>query len=672
MNPTDIIELREELKGKASTRESLYDEIENACGGSFEDRAMEGAFPKDEPASTPDRIDSDRENPEIVVNLLWPIIEAKRAFIGQIPNVRVPKPPSGNIALAEKAERVILGIWNFSNMSRRFSDIGLYCPAYGTAVGVVWPDLENERPRILIRSPRGFYPTPKDDDGYELFSAIFVSKYTGKQAAKLYNKKQLADYDDVEILQYIDDKEITTVSDDGLALKTIRHKLGFCPIVSIPNIGWPNSPFGESDIARALKLQKEVNYTYGLNVSIMEHILSQPIILEGAENFPEDGLPMGPRDTVEITMGGRAYRLPPLSVPYDMFRIQQDLQSQLNSVSDAPAALRSEWDNSGTVTGRAFTSMLGPVQARMKIRLDTIYPAIEKLNRMCFQMYEAMFPGDHSVYGWQNKKPFTETFNIKEFEGWYENDVFLDPAQFFDEQSRFVMILQGIQNQIISKETARRHFPLIDDAEAEREQINKEVMENIQQAQAAQMAAESPATMNAPMNEPGKTAFSLERGYLGEVPPASIPGGLGEMTGGSPTGGTPSEDVVVQQAADLMRDIPKIHGNVYLVGGIIDGVYGPDENIEIALTDNTDKQTISNYVRTTAPELHGKMEFLSVTGTPDEPYIDCSPGTSGYDIQNKEDLVGTENPESPEAGLLMGGIPEAGKEEQAQVLEGLT
>jgi hypothetical protein len=676
----------------------LYDEIEKACGGLFQDRALEGAFPKDAPSNKPDRTETERDNPDVTVPLLAPIVKAKRAFLGQLPNVRVPKPPlsetdDSDIVMAriEKQERVLKGIWNFSNMTRRMSNVGLFCTVYGTAVGIVWPDFDRELPKILVRAPRGFYPQEKDDDGYELYSAIFYAKKRGAQIAAEFGKKQYATVDKVEVLQYFDDKEITTVTTDGTLLKRIPHKLGFCPVVSIPNIGWGDSPFGESEIAPALKLLKEINNAYAIQLAIADHVMQQPLVLPaGSEHSWPDDIPAGPNDTIELgpeAGNTPAYRLPPMSSPFDFTRLIQDLHQQINDVADSPAALQSKWDNSGTVTGAAVTSLLGPVQLRLGHSLNTIHCAVQILNRMCFQMLESMFPGKHTVYGTSGKKSFTEQFDIKEFMGWYESEVSLLPGQFFDQQSQFVMTLQGVQNKMVSKETAMMYLPIVADVAAEKKQIAKETQEDLQQAMAAQQIAAGPTTQNPPMGEPGATNYALNKGYMGETPPAPVPGGMELPKTGQPepgAGTTPNTSVndVMTQFVDLIRSVPNIKGSVYLVGELLDpamvsmSIDNPSRQprAELDITEALDKQTLLNYVKANEPNVHGNIVFHAVTGPPAEPFvtiIENGKPSSGYDVQGAPNAQGAETQQAPApsdiTGLLGGGGPpmaQAGQEAQ--------
>ena len=681
----EVVELKLELEGEAGDREDLYDELERAYGGgTLSDRQRKGAFPTSPEDPHPDRIATERGTPEVVVNRCRSMVEATRNFIGQMFTVRVPPPDSDDMTLerTEKQECVCVGMNRWWNMPSKMLGVGLYASWLGTAIAGMWPNMEKKRPQMFVRSPRGFYCIPKDEDGNELAVAMFVNTFESKQAKKMFGTA--SDAPTTDVIQYIDEKEACVVIEGKKVRgRTIQHKLDFTPVLTIPNIGIPGSPFGESTIALAVKLQQEYNYIYSMIVSTAQEQQSQPLVLPNGAQWPR-GLPNGPRDVIELPEGATnqaAYRIPAMKVDFDVFRIADSLSEEMSAVADVPQAMSSDLQ-SKYLSGSGFQAQLGPIQAQLKVRMDTIYPRIERLYWMAFKMIESMWAEEeYTVYGQgtmsKPKDPFTETFTIDEFEGWYEFEVSSDPMQYFDEQTRWVMTLQAIQNQLLSKETAMQYFPLIKNLTMEKERIDKEVQRNIEQTMAAQAMAESAATQNAPMNEPQKTNYFLDQGYMGETQPAPVPGGLPTEGGmGGPSGPEQEIHPVVQQAADLLRNIPNIKGRVFIIGDFLDPAYleqtsgmGSAPQLGIAVTDTLDKQTILNAVQNgPAPELHGNIAFEEVVGEPAEPFIEVTPGTSGYEVVGQtapQEEGGVPLPEGglpQEAGLLGGGLPEAGEE----------
>lgn len=656
----EILAKVQTLKSEAGTRESRYDDLEDAYYGKLVDRQREGAWTAANSSALPDRIKA--KNVTIVVNFLKQVVEAKRAFIGIIPNLRVPTfdMDPKTVELCEKLERVIWGgIWGPSNIGRRMGDAGFYQSLLGTAVGCIWPDFEIKRPKIVIRSPRGFYCVPEDEDGIVLSEAMFLSEVPGMQAAARFADKKLADQKTVKVVEYWDKETRTIIAGEKIVPgKSFSHGLGFVPILTMPNIGIPGSPFGDSDIESGIELQKEINYRHTLEAEILEQMIIQPMVLEGAENFPED-MTLTPDTILTVAQGGKGYRMPALQVPYQWIQLTQQLEQLMDRVVDAPSALRSEFQGS-VLTGKGFSSMMGPMQARMELRHQYVYPALEKLTQMGLQMWEKMWGSEeHIVSGNYNKTRFAEKFRFEEFGDYFEVEVFLDSSAYFDQQSRFVMSLQGIQNRVISKLTAMQYNPMVRDVSREAEQIRKEQTEDVQFAQQAQMIAQSPTTVNPPMGEPGKTAYSLERGYMGETPPAPAQGGLEQIaTPAVPSAPTAipgledkGEPGLLDDVVNLFSAIPNIKGRVWLVGAVLDG--DVSKGIHVYVSAAVDKQTILNFIAKMVPAIHGKVSFT--VGVPQEESVEVTPG--------KEQLgQAAETTVAPETGLQPEQMGQAGQE----------
>jgi len=635
-------------------------------------RQRYGAFDEEPSDVLPDHIANERDTDEVVVNRCRSIVRAYTSFVGRMPVFNVP--PSGDteedMKRAEAFERAIYGLADLWVMPRRMANIGFYRGLLGTAVGVVWPDDRLEVPMLKIRSPRGFYCVPKDEDGYELAVAIFAAKYPGKQVANMYGLKKFDTTDEVEVVQYYDDKEIVTIAGGQRVSKfSGRHGMPFCPVITVNGADVPGSPYGESAIVLAVKLQQYYNYIRSMQLAAAEEQFNQPLVLPNGAVWPK-GLPHGSRDVIELppeATGHAAYRVPPPAMPFDIHRLADDVSKELNAVTDIPVQL-SAGTESPYESGSAFNAKLGPIQALMRVEIDNIYPAIRRLIAMAFTMMERRWPdkeyrlsGTLPVYGRNEKRPFVQSFKVGDFGGDYNVLIMADPAEYFDEQTRWVQGLQAVQNQVLSKETLMQYNPFIKPGtlEMEKLRIKREVEENVKQTLAAQQMAASVSTTNAPMNEPGKTAYSLEQGFLGEMEAAPMPGGA-EVSGEV---AAPAGNPLIEQMAALVRAIPRIKGRVFLVGDFLDEQYleeasgeGSAPVVELALTDMNDKATILNAVKARVPEVHGNMTFNKVVDEPDEPFIEVTPGTTGTEIQNAElggesaipeDIVGEEQGEVP-------------------------
>jgi hypothetical protein len=639
VNTGEIVALKDELVDRDAPRHAKYDMIMDAVGGDYQNRRMDG-FWESWQEITGRPIPSDREAYEFKLNLLPSLISAKRSFIGTIPSLQVPtagpvEPGDKKLRpLAEKLERVYQGFWTYSHIGKRMNQIGYWNPTLGTTVGVVWPDVENKRPSLQMRSPYGCYPILRDVDGQDIASVVFNTKYKVRQARAMFPTiaAQLDGEGDVDVTQYMDDERIVTIVDDEYRIKDIENKWGFVPVVMIPNEAFGEGPWGDSDIEWSIPVQEEHNYRESLKSAILEQTIMQPLAIEGGDNLPEE-IPMGPRDAIPVQLGGRVYRVNPIQVPYQYLQSQSDLIKLLDRVGQIPEVMRSQFEGS-VLTGRGVSTLMGPTQMAFNVKGNEIYPSIATLNKMAMKMWHAMWSRyKHTVYALgSGNSMIVESFKTAEFEGWYENIVYVDASSYFDAQSRFVMVLQAVQNRLMSRQTAMQFVPGVNDAPAESSLIKSEFEEDMQLQQAA--ASFNQANVQPDMAAQGALNANLTKGYAGETPEPQPIGGIEAP----PLEGTVEQQTAEDQGAEegtLLQDLIeffgeiKLHGKVWLAGGIVmDPTYSPDSpgynGIEVYLADPNDKAAINEVMR--RPEyaqtgIHGNFRYHTGEPNPNEPSI---------------------------------------------------
>ena len=631
METIDIVALKDELVERDSARHKKYDTIMDAVGGDYQTRRMDG-FWEAWQQITGRPIPSDREMYEFRLNLLPSLISAKRSFIGTIPSLQVPPATPaepGNDEpkkLAEKLERVLQGYWTYSHIGKRMNQIGYWNPTLGTTIGVNWPDVENKRPMLQMRSPYGFYPILGDVDGQTVVKAVFNTSYKVQQARAMFPSvaSKLTESDDVEVTQYFDAERIVTVVDNQYRVKDIENKWGFVSMVMIPNEAFGEGPWGDSDIEWAIPIQEEHNYRESLKSAILEHTIMQPLAIEGGENLPEE-IPMGPRDAIPVQVGGKVYRVAPIQVPYQYLQSQSDLIKMLDRVGQVPEVMRSQFEGS-VLTGRGVSTLMGPTQMAFNVKGNEIYPAIATLNKQAMRMWHAMWSRKkHTVYALgKGNSMSVESFKTGEFDGWYENIVYVDASSYFDAQSRFVMVLQAVQNRLMSRQTAMQFVPGVTDAPGEAALIENEFTKDMQLQQAAQ--AFSQANVQPDMGAQGATNANLQKGYMGETPPPEPIGGIEPPKPNIGQNAQPAgQATLLEDMIEFFDEIP-LRGKVWLAGGIItDPTYSPTSpdyaGIEVYLEDPNDKAAINTTMRTKYPEVHGHIVYHNGAPSDQEPSV---------------------------------------------------
>lgn len=656
MNTASIVELKEELKGRDAARQAHYATNMQAIGGDYESRRMEGLW-KDYNSLTGKTVPSDRETYEFKLNLLPSLIEAHSKFLSTVPDLRCPPSraySSEARTLAEKLERVLLGHWHYSNIGRRMNQLGYFGPALGTTIGVEWPDAENHRPVMQMRSPYGFYPVVRDVDGFDLSQAIFNTKYKRRQAEAMYPGLDLGNGDDIEVTQYLDEKEIVTIVADRHRVNPIENKWGFVPIVMIANKTFGEGPWGDSDIENDIPLLSELNYSLTLRNIIMREAIMQPLEIIGGENLPEE-IGMGPRDTISVTIGGSVKRVAPVMVPFQSMQSDSDLVKLIDRVGGVPDVMRSQFEGS-IATGRGISALLGPAMLALQAKGNEIYPALATLNKMAMRMWHAMWPDEeHTVYATgKGGSTVVETFRTEEFQGFYENIVSVDASSYFDVQAKFMMNLQAVQNRLKSRLLAAAETPGVDDAVADQVQVAKELQEDIDR----QMANEARAQQNIQpeMGAQGAVNANLEKGFMGETPPPEPTGGFEApapetLAPEAPEETALEEGTLLQDLIEFFGLIP-LKGKVWLAGNIVtDPTYtaaSPNWNgIEVYLEKPVDKSAINAKMRAEFPELHGNIVYHSGAPSEDEPSVLVfDPAAEEF---NPEEMMGPETAMGPEA-----------------------
>jgi len=637
-----ILNLARELEDDGEERNSAYDTVLKHYGGNtYDERKKHGTWGSIKQGLT--ELFAFRGSDEDVdtatpINLVRPTIMAKVAFMGLPPTIRVPEPPLEDAAaaseFADNLEKALLGHWKFSNMARRCYDMAWYQGAFGAAIMGVWPDFRFKRPRIFVRSPQHFYPICYDEDGMELRECLWVEKeMRGRDIAARWGAEKFNDRRECDVIQYISENEMQVVA-DGQTIVKVENPMGLVPVVCIGNIGVPGSWAGDTDVGEAIPIAKEINYRVALADDMAAKMLNPTVAVTNPLEVPDDfELGQGGR----ITMGerGKVDLLYPPQVPQSYWDGISILQQWFDQVADNPAALRSEGFGS-ILTGKGFNALLSPLAARLQIRRNLIDPAIEQTNRYLLQMWDRFptFNKKLSLTGNRGKDFFQVEFEPDDFkiDGklWTENEVFLSSNSFIDRQGEVVELMQLYQNELISWDTVEEFNPYVPNKARERWRIEKDREWKATGMAVANQIAQSAATANPDLGEPERTAYGLERGFMGEMPtpqgaeaqmPAAAPAPQGMPT----EPGAEETPDVIEVIAQAFSEIPKLKGQIWIGGDILlnpDAVTAEgDWTITVWLSDPTDKATISNYLKKNLPELYGRVEYHSGAPSGEEPAI---------------------------------------------------
>jgi len=673
-SPEDVVKLKNQLEGAGTSRHTHYDTVLAATHGNYYDRDLNETWQKWEGIIYEPGIEPDgRRKVHVVLNLLNPIIEAKRALWSVVPEVRVPYKSldDADMQMTDSLETVIRSLWTKNRIGEKLGDAGWYAAALGTAVFCVYPDFVRHMPRIVVRSPYGFYGVPSnlEKDGTEWSKVIFATKMKARQIRATWPEKEseIPETDtQMTVIEYWDTEEkLTVLQEGGLVLDgPVPNKLGRVPVIAVPNIAQPGQWWGKDDVSDAIPVVNELNKRFNVENQAFSDQAGAPWEAV-APSMNANDITLDPDGINVFEPGGGLKKSVTGGLPWQIYQSNQQLRQYIDSVTDFPEVMRSMFGGSN-ISGKAINNMMGPIQARMELRQRYLYPRLEMLTTLMLDVWATYWGGEtHVLRGSVKGKRFNVEVTPNDFEGFHECEVFLDSSAYFDVQSKVVIGLQMIAaNGMSIKTFIQKLNPFTDDYTAEKQQIDKEQAERIQMAMTAQMMAQSPMGMPGAFATPGQDQRALTTGNQEMATPMEPPPGVspdllesglsqagmlptnevtsaetpltgmigeGGMTTPMPTGGMDR----LANVADLIRSTPKVVGRVFLSGSILEGEQGP-EGIEIWFTDMADWATVRQYVTKQDPTL--KDQFNPMQGVPNVPYLEVTPGTTGYEVSEPGEL----------------------------------
>ena len=605
---------------------------------------------------------------------------------GPAPTPETTPDQDWGIDLADRLECVLKSLMDFSNMPKRCRDVAWSMSVMDGAVIGVWPDFRHQRPRIFTRTPQNFYPVAADPDGLELTKALWVEEMNGHEIEARWGNNKYVGRDDVKVTFCITEESFMTLLDDKeWAHPPVENTVGFVPIVCVGSLGMPGMIFGGNDVRDAIPIAKEINYHMSLIDGMAAAIANPTVAITDPLNV-SNFVAIGKGGVIEMNAGGKVELLGPLSLPNAFWQLGATLQNWLDVVTDNPAVLRGE-SGSSIVTGKGFNSQLGPIAARMQTRLEIVMSAWRQVLKYTLMMW-ADFPGVNSTLKVSGMKGNSnDTFYIEadpqDFfvngQIWTEIEVFLSAQSFIDRQGNSVELMQLVQNELLSRDTAMDNMAWVTNKKRENANIDKDRRWKAEGMALAQQVAQSAMTANVPLASQEATNYGLERGMMGETPPmpgpeaATIPAGP-QMAPAAPTGappeGAPVEGMQMgaeeapdtgQQLIDVMTEffagIGKLKGNVWFGG---DPILAPEKfasdqwTVTVWVSDPLDQGTITRAAEK-VEVVYGHIKFIQGTPSPEEKAIQVSGAPEAAPTEAplpEPDLSG-----SPDLSAMLGGTP---------------
>ncbi len=481
-----------------------------------------------------------------------------------IPSVRIPVPVNADLKGGERAarkrERRVKELWSGSNINELMAQWwGDYAGA-GAAYCGVWADFSEDpakrNPYLQRLDPRYCYPI-KDTKG-NLIELLVAKRVSTDVILKQYPvARGVLDPRITEVEEwfwFFPDKYVHMIADasktgmqkrTGIILTEEENKLGKVPVVEVTVPSFDGQPRGIFDQTR--HILRTMHRLMTLTITSSEEEVYPPVFEYDVMN-PDD---FGPGAVIHgRSPESRMERMQSRS-HFDAKDLIGRLANEARAQASFPGQLSGE-PGASIVSAAGINASMGQIDARLALAHKQFETFLEKGTEILLAFDEKYCDGEKTIHGDAADKKKPEIFiPSRDISGHYENNVRYGIGAGTDPSQREMRLAMNLNQNLISRETARDEMDFLEDPSREevrivRQRVTDSLMEGIYQ-QAAQgnvgIAAELLSNMqneNVDLNEVvNKLLENLNQEQEPQGPP--LPGGLPPQGGLPPEGGLPAE-----------------------------------------------------------------------------------------------------------------------------------
>ena len=481
-----------------------------------------------------------------------------------IPSVRIPVPVNADLKGGERAarkrERRVKELWSGSNINELMAQWwGDYAGA-GAAYCGVWADFSEDpakrNPYLQRLDPRYCYPI-KDTKG-NLIELLVAKRVSTDVILKQYPvARGVLDPKITEVEEwfwFFPDKYVHMIADasktgmqkrTGIILTEEENKLGKVPVVEVTVPSFDGQPRGIFDQTR--HILRTMHRLMTLTITSSEEEVYPPVFEYDVMN-PDD---FGPGAVIHgRSPESRMERMQSRS-HFDAKDLIGRLANEARAQASFPGQLSGE-PGASIVSAAGINASMGQIDARLALAHKQFETFLEKGTEILLAFDEKYCDGEKTIHGDAADKKKPEIFiPSRDISGHYENNVRYGIGAGTDPSQREMRLAMNLNQNLISRETARDEMDFLEDPSREevrivRQRVTDSLMEGIYQ-QAAQgnvgIAAELLSNMqneNVDLNEVvNKLLENLNQEQEPQGPP--LPGGLPPQGGLPPEGGLPAE-----------------------------------------------------------------------------------------------------------------------------------
>jgi hypothetical protein len=435
---------------------------------------------------------------KVVHNVLKEVVDKYQTFLSPTPMIQVyVDPPSSEKrkAAATRKERFLYGCWSENNMNQVLGKLSWYLPVFGDSFLGVWPDMEKNMPRVILRSPEHAFPF----HGFEgdMKGVIFSWKVRESALKRDFPKYQMrsdrmqgkfrrgqsADQE-VELMEYSDGREFARWADDQ-KLNGIEHHLGFNLFDQVQFLNVPDEPWGHGAIEQYVGLNEMGNALKSLLFQAAFDSVFPTLVLVNPSKFSEN-LERGPGAVIGVNEGGDAkYLAAPVQGIMANNQFAANIDHNIRVGTGQPEVNFGQSPASSVATGKAINELQGAATGAMVEHVQGlgIGHGLVSWNEKAITMAQTMFREERiHLFGSRPESSmdivpqrFAWSGKGSDLVGSPRNEVIFSPHLSVHE--KLVMGLQAAGGGLVSKQWQRNNIG-IPDNEAMVEEIVGEVLED--------------------------------------------------------------------------------------------------------------------------------------------------------------------------------------------------
>ena len=474
-----------------------------------------------------------------------------------IPSVRVPVPVNkdlkGGERAARKRERRVHELWTGSNINELMAQWwGDYAGA-GAAYCGVWADFSQDPakrdPYLQRLDPRYCYPI-KDTKG-NIIELLVAKRVSTDVILKQYPvARGILDPKITEVEEWFwfyPDRYVHMIADasrkgmqkrTGIILTEEENKLGRVPVVEVSVPSFDGQSRGIFDQTR--HILRTMHRLMTLTITSSEEEVYPPVFEYDVMN-PDD---FGPGAVIHgRSPEARMERMQSRS-HFDAKDLIGRLASEARAQASFPGQLSGD-PGASIVSASGIQASMGQIDARLALAHKQFETFLEKGTEILLAFDEKYCDGEKTIHGDAADKKKPEIFiPSRDIAGHYENNVRYGIGAGTDPSNREMRLAMNLNQNLISRETARDEMDFLEDPTREevrivRQRVTDSLMEGIYQ-QAAQGNVEIAAQLLQSMGKENKDLNEIVDELLENLnqPAPEQPG----MPGGLPAeGGLPPE-----------------------------------------------------------------------------------------------------------------------------------